>query len=79
MSDEKRPRWTWIATALVVGPLLYVLSDGPAMYCVEMGWLEFETFLAVWGPLPEVFGLRVVDEYESWWCELARSHGGPGR
>ena len=68
-----------LVAAVLLLPVLYILSDGPAMYCVERKWIEFDTFMAIWGPLPEVLGVRAVDTYESWWCEIAWRHGGPRR
>jgi len=63
--------WPFAVVAALAVPVLYVLSDGPGIYAVERGWIEWSTFEAVWGPLPAVFGEDVVDAYEAWWWERA--------
>lgn len=76
MDSPKRISFWPYALALAFGmPLFYVLSDGPGIYAVERGWIEWSTFEAVWGPLPEVFGDAAVDAYEGWWWEQASRRG----
>ena len=81
MDPPQRPAlWPYAFAATLLGlPLLYVLSDGPGIYAVEVGWLEFDTVLAIWGPVPDWVGLAPVDAYEGWWSDLAASHGGQRR
>ncbi len=70
--------WPYAVAAVVALPLLYVLSDGLGIYAVGRGWMEWSTFEAVWGPLPELFGDTVVDAYEGWWWEQAERQGAAG-
>jgi hypothetical protein len=77
MDAPKRPSfWPLALIALLAVPLLFVLADGPAIYAVERGWMDWPTFETVWGPLPEVFGDDLVDAYENWWWEKAAFRGG---
>lgn len=77
MAESKQPSLlSWIVAGVLAVPVLYVLSDGPAMYAVKRRWITMDAFLAVWGPLPECVGEKTVDAYEAWWCELAYGHGG---
>ena len=77
MSETRRPSLLpWLLAAVLAVPVLYVLSDGPAMYAVKRRWITMDSFMAVWGPLPECVGAETVDAYEAWWCEMAYGHGG---
>jgi len=48
MSEEPRkPLWTWIATALIALPVLYVLSLGPWNWLVAHGWISQRLLVAI--------------------------------
>jgi hypothetical protein len=54
MSDETRARrsyWYWLAVALVLAPVLYTLSAGPAVYLVERTGTGDDAARVVYAPL----------------------------
>jgi hypothetical protein len=54
MSDETRSRrsyWLWIALALVLAPVLYTLSVGPAAYLVGRAGKGEGTVQVIYAPL----------------------------
>ena len=54
MSDETRSRrsyWLWIALALMLAPVLYVLSVGPAAYLVARAGKGERTVQVIYAPL----------------------------
>lgn len=74
---KKVSLWPVALIAAIALPLLYVAADGPGIYAVERGWMDWSTFEVIWGPLPEIVGDDIVDGYEAWWWERAAFRGSP--
>jgi hypothetical protein len=54
MSDETRSRrsyWFWLAVALMVAPVLYILSVGPVVYVIERTGTGDDAARVVYAPL----------------------------
>jgi len=78
-----RRKRTWAAIALwLTLPVLYVLADGPAGYCVARGWLPLTVYETVFGPAwrpavslggpPDLFV-----RYHFWWVDRGRAAAAP--
>ncbi|MFM8469897.1 MAG: hypothetical protein ACKODH_08005 [Limisphaerales bacterium] len=76
MSDEATSKsgktWFHVVVALVLMPLLYVLSIGPACVCYHRGWLPVEVVVRIYAPLEwaiphgSPMGAAIESYYEFW-------------
>lgn len=70
-SRSSRGAWQYVAGAVVL-LALYVLSVGPAVWCMERGFISEQTLEMVYLPLIQITSLHpptywLLDEYATWW------------
>jgi len=74
-SGRKIPIWVWIAVVML--PVLYFFSYGPAMY-ILVRFPSLQPILVVYGPIELLFEYRILDtdgwyiKYLIWWLKLAQ-------
>jgi hypothetical protein len=51
MSDRKKPNWLLLTTAVLLLPVLYVASFGPACWLADRGWLPKKVVCMAFYPL----------------------------
>jgi hypothetical protein len=73
--DEKRSSAVWIigtvVVLLIVLPLFYALSLGPAVYFYETGIISEETLLTLYAPIHWLaHKSKILEAFIEWYCWL---------
>ena len=75
---SKKFRWHLWAVGSLALPLLYVVSSGPASYCLGREWMPLGLYSAMYGPLSHAVNDTLLSRpyvrYTRWFWDTALHH-----
>jgi hypothetical protein len=74
MSEDRQERnWNHsllISVVLLMLPLLYFLSSGPAIYLMNRGYMSHDTFILIYRPIGWATKISWLDTVIQWYSHL---------